>query len=105
MVTFDAFLTTAHFQSYGEHEVLENAVAYARAAEQLGYTGVWITEHHFIPAVGICPSSLTMAAFLLGHTQRLRVGTAVCIVPLYHPVHLAEQVALLDHLGNGRFDF
>jgi len=66
---------------------------------------MWITEHHFIPAVGVCPSSLTMAGFLLGHTQRLRVGTAVCILPLYHPVHLAEQAALLDHLSNGRFDF
>jgi alkanesulfonate monooxygenase SsuD/methylene tetrahydromethanopterin reductase-like flavin-dependent oxidoreductase (luciferase family) len=46
-----------------------------------------------------------MASFLLGRTRRLRVGTAVTLVPLYHPVQLAEQAALLDQLSGGRFDF
>jgi alkanesulfonate monooxygenase SsuD/methylene tetrahydromethanopterin reductase-like flavin-dependent oxidoreductase (luciferase family) len=51
------------------------------------------------------PSALAMASFLLGRTRRLRVGTAVTLAPLYHPLQLAEQAALLDQLSGGRFDF
>ena len=57
---------------------------------------------HFIP-YGVCPSAVTMSGFLLGRTTRLRVGTAVSLLPLHHPVHLAEQAALLDHLSGRRF--
>jgi alkanesulfonate monooxygenase SsuD/methylene tetrahydromethanopterin reductase-like flavin-dependent oxidoreductase (luciferase family) len=73
------------------------------AAEELGYHDVWVTEHHFI-RFGINPSALTASGFLLGRTRRLRVGTAVVLSPLHHPVDLAERAALLDQLGEGRFD-
>lgn len=72
-------------------------------AEELGYDDLWVTEHHFIE-FGINPSALTTAGFLLGRTRRIRVGTAVVLSPLRHPVELAEQAALLDHLSGGRFD-
>lgn len=74
----------------------------AAAAEQLGYQELWVTEHHFI-RFGLSPSAVTTAAFLLGTTSRIRVGTAVALSPLYHPVHLAERAALLDQLSRGRF--
>lgn len=72
-------------------------------AEELGYDDLWVTEHHFID-FGINPSALTTAGFLLGRTRRIRVGTAVVLSPLRHPVELAEQAALLDQLSGGRFD-
>jgi alkanesulfonate monooxygenase SsuD/methylene tetrahydromethanopterin reductase-like flavin-dependent oxidoreductase (luciferase family) len=49
-------------------------------------------------------SALTLPAFLLGQTKRLRAGTAVTLLPLHAPVHVAEQAALLDHVSGGRFD-
>jgi alkanesulfonate monooxygenase SsuD/methylene tetrahydromethanopterin reductase-like flavin-dependent oxidoreductase (luciferase family) len=104
MATFGLFLNMGAFPGLSHQEILDAAISYAEAAEQLGYRDVWVSEHHFIP-FGICPSALTMAGFLLGRTSRLRVGTATTLVHLYHPVQLAEQAALLDQLSGGRFDF
>jgi alkanesulfonate monooxygenase SsuD/methylene tetrahydromethanopterin reductase-like flavin-dependent oxidoreductase (luciferase family) len=97
------FLFTAQFSGMAHGEVLSSALEYAIAAERCGYDDAWITEHHFIP-YGLCPSAATMAGFILGRTNRLRVGTAVSLLPLHHPVQLAEQAALLDHLSGGRFN-
>jgi alkanesulfonate monooxygenase SsuD/methylene tetrahydromethanopterin reductase-like flavin-dependent oxidoreductase (luciferase family) len=85
-------------------EVFDRALHEAALAEDLGFHDVWVTEHHFIP-FGINPSALAAAAFILGRTSRIRVGTAVTLAPLYHPIHLAEQAAVLDQLSGGRFDF
>ncbi|SFQ04634.1 Flavin-dependent oxidoreductase, luciferase family (includes alkanesulfonate monooxygenase SsuD and methylene tetrahydromethanopterin reductase) [Amycolatopsis arida] len=82
-------------------EVLDWSLAYVREAERGGWDEVWTTEHHFTTVVQN-PSAIAMAAFLLGRT-RLRVGTAVAVLPNHHPVALAEQTALLHHLSDGRF--
>jgi len=104
-VRFGLFLNTSELPALHDHgEILESAIAYAEAAERLCFYDAWISEHHFIP-FGICSSALTMAGFLLGRTRRLRLGTAVTLVHLYHPVQLAEQAALLDQLSGGRLDF
>lgn len=104
MVNFGLFLNCGAQIGQSDDEVFDLAIEEARLAERLGYHDVWITEHHFIP-FGINPSALTMAAFLLGQTSRLRVGTAVTLAPLYHPLQLAEQAALLDQCSGGRFEF
>lgn len=98
-----AFLFTAQFPGMSHGEALGAALEYALTAERCGYSDAWITEHHFIP-YGICPSAATMAGLILGRTSHLRVGTAVSLLPLHHPVQLAEQTALLDHLSGGRFN-
>jgi alkanal monooxygenase alpha chain len=103
MIKVGAFLSTAHFPQQTHEEVFDNALAYAQTAERLGYDTVWINEHHFI-RFGSCSSSLTMAGFLLGRTTHIRVGTAVVLVPLHHPIEVAEQAALLDQLSGGRLD-
>ncbi|MEM7287340.1 MAG: LLM class flavin-dependent oxidoreductase [Actinomycetota bacterium] len=84
-------------------DVMRITLHQATEAERLGLHDLWITEHHFIP-FGINPSAVTTAGFLLGRTERIRVGTAVALAPLYHPVELAEHAALLDQLSGGRFD-
>jgi alkanesulfonate monooxygenase SsuD/methylene tetrahydromethanopterin reductase-like flavin-dependent oxidoreductase (luciferase family) len=83
--------------------VFDTTLKQAEAAEQLGYEDLWVTEHHFI-RFGINPSALTAAAFLLGRTNRVRVGTSVVLSPLCHPIELAERAALLDQLSDGRFE-
>ncbi|MFV0526504.1 MAG: LLM class flavin-dependent oxidoreductase, partial [Acidimicrobiales bacterium] len=83
--------------------VFEHTIEQTMLAERLGFREVWVTEHHFIP-FGVNPSALTAAAFLLGHTKRIRVGTACVLAPLQRPVAIAEQAALLDQLSSGRFD-
>jgi alkanesulfonate monooxygenase SsuD/methylene tetrahydromethanopterin reductase-like flavin-dependent oxidoreductase (luciferase family) len=75
----------------------------ALAAEAAGFDDVWLAEHHFI-SYGVCPSALAFAAHLLGRTRRVRVGTAVCMLANRHPVAVAEETALLDHLSGGRFE-
>jgi alkanesulfonate monooxygenase SsuD/methylene tetrahydromethanopterin reductase-like flavin-dependent oxidoreductase (luciferase family) len=104
VITFGPLLNTAQFPGWSPADVLDAALSYADAAESLGYERLWITEHHFIP-VGVCSSAVTLAGFILGRTKRIRVGTAICPLPLYHPLQLAQESALLDQVSDGRFDF
>lgn len=101
---FGAFLTTAHYPGHTQEQVFDTATTCALEAERLGFDGAWVLEHHFT-RFGLCAHPITMAAYLLGKTTTLRVGSAVCVLPLYHPVQLAEQVAMIDQLSDGRFDF
>ncbi|MDG4785066.1 LLM class flavin-dependent oxidoreductase [Micromonospora sp. WMMD1102] len=99
----DLFLLAAQFPGADHTAALGHAVDYAIAAETAGFDGVWLAEHHFI-SYGVCPSAVALAGFLLGRTNRLRVGTAAAILPNRHPVALAEEAALLDAVSGGRFD-
>jgi alkanesulfonate monooxygenase SsuD/methylene tetrahydromethanopterin reductase-like flavin-dependent oxidoreductase (luciferase family) len=82
----------------------------AEHAETLGFDGIWLAERHFsppgsttlIPSIGASP--LLLATAIAMRTSRLRIGTAVLLLPLGHPVRLAEEVATLDHLSQGRLD-
>ncbi|GAA1100522.1 LLM class flavin-dependent oxidoreductase [Nocardiopsis composta] len=97
-----AFLPAAGFPGQDHTQTLEAAVAAARAAEDAGFDSVWFAEHHFM-SYGVCPSAITLAAFVLGRTERISVGTAVSVLSTAHPVALAEQAALLDQVSAGRF--
>ncbi|MEV7281193.1 LLM class flavin-dependent oxidoreductase [Streptomyces sp. NPDC093111] len=96
------FVLAAQFPGQGQQEALHRAVRTAEAAEEAGLDSVWLAEHHFVP-YGVCPSAVTLAALLLGRTRRLRVGTAVSVLPSAHPVALGEQAALLHVTSGGRF--
>ncbi|MEU7063220.1 LLM class flavin-dependent oxidoreductase [Streptomyces sp. NPDC053429] len=97
-----AFVVAAQFPGQGPGEALHRAVRTAEVAEEAGLDAVWLAEHHFVP-YGVCPSAVTLAALLLGRTRRLRVGTAVSVLPSSHPVALGEQAALLHLTSGGRF--
>jgi alkanesulfonate monooxygenase SsuD/methylene tetrahydromethanopterin reductase-like flavin-dependent oxidoreductase (luciferase family) len=96
------FVLAAQFPGQGQGEALHRAVRSAEAAEEAGLDSVWLAEHHFVP-YGTCPSAVTLAGFLLGRTRRIRVGTAVSVLPTAHPVALGEQAALLHIASGGRF--
>ncbi|WP_330298613.1 LLM class flavin-dependent oxidoreductase [Streptomyces sp. NBC_00503] len=97
-----AFVLAAQFPGQGQGEVLHRSVRTAEVAEEAGLDSVWVAEHHFVP-YGVCPSAVTLAALMLGRTRRLRVGTAVSVLPSTHPVALGEQAALLHLTSDGRF--
>ncbi|MEV0039951.1 LLM class flavin-dependent oxidoreductase [Streptomyces sp. NPDC056909] len=97
-----AFVLSAQFPGQGQGEALNRAVRTAELAEESGLDAVWLAEHHFVP-YGVCPSAVTLAALLLGRTRRIRVGTAVSVLPNVHPVALGEQAALLHLVSGGRF--
>ncbi|HLL37757.1 MAG TPA: LLM class flavin-dependent oxidoreductase [Streptomyces sp.] len=96
-----SFVLAAQFPGQGQGEALHRAVRSAEVSEEAGLDSVWLAEHHFVP-YGTCPSAITLAALLLGRTRRIRVGTAVSVLPTTHPVALGEQAALLHVTSGGR---
>jgi len=81
--------------------VYEEIIAEAKLAEQVGFDSCMITEHHQQPD-GYFPNPLMVATGIARETTTLKVGTCVALAPLYHPVRLAEDTALLDVISNGR---
>ncbi|PCJ71332.1 MAG: LLM class flavin-dependent oxidoreductase [Rhodobiaceae bacterium] len=100
---FGLFLNMGANLGETHQEVFDFTIEQADAAEELGYHDLWITEHHFI-RFGLNPDALAASAFFLGRTRKMRVGTAVALSPIRHPIKLAETAALLDQLSGGRFD-
>ncbi len=103
---------------YGETEeaAFDEAFAMAEAAEMGGLEGVWLAERHFaaprspldtggagIPSVVSAP--LIISTAIAARYDRLRVGVAVNVLPLAHPIRVAEEVATLDHISRGRVEF
>lgn len=73
--------------------------------DRLGYDGIWFNEFHFQQPPDPYPSTLLLAAAIFARTERIRVGTSIVVLPLYHPLLLAEQIAQLHWQSGGRFDF
>lgn len=95
------FLLAGRFPGQDDGDVLRRTSDAVVCAEAAGFDDAWVAEHHFIP-YGVCPSAVTFAGHVLGRTTRIELGTAVSVLPTTHPVALAEQVAMLDHLSGGR---
>jgi alkanesulfonate monooxygenase SsuD/methylene tetrahydromethanopterin reductase-like flavin-dependent oxidoreductase (luciferase family) len=99
-----------------QEEAFDEAFRMVETAETLGLDGVWLAERHFaarrgpLDALGagipsIVSAPLTIASAIAARTQRLRVGIAVNVLPLCHPVRIAEEAATVDQISKGRLDF
>ena len=73
------------------------------AAEQGGFEGLFLAEHHATP-LGMAPSPALFLAAAASRTHRIRLGTLVFCLPFYNPLRLAEEICMLDHMSNGRLD-
>lgn len=78
-----------------------------RIAEDAGFQTVWLTEHHFAHNgyLNATPNPIMMCADLAAHSKKIRVGQAPVVLPDWHPLRVAEDIALLDNMTNGRVDF
>ncbi|MCV2488869.1 LLM class flavin-dependent oxidoreductase [Geodermatophilus sp. YIM 151500] len=81
----------------------DQALRQACRADELGFDSLWLTEHHF-SRHGIVSDSLAVLAHLAARTDRVRLGTAVSVLPLHHPLRFAETAATVDQLSGGRLD-
>ncbi|HEY7365870.1 MAG TPA: LLM class flavin-dependent oxidoreductase [Methylomirabilota bacterium] len=75
------------------------------AAERWGLDIVWLAEMLVNPTRSVLSAPLIMSGWIAARTKRLRVGTAVQLLPLNHPLRVAGEITTLDHLSQGRFDF
>ena len=75
-----------------------------QAAEQLGFDSGWVAQHHFLNGAGRLPSTLTFLAAAAERTRRIRLGTAIIILPLEDPVRVAEDAAVVDTISGGRLE-
>src|SRR5262245_23332346 len=100
---FGLFFLMQRDEAWTESAVYESALDQMLAAEALGYRSVWIAEHHFND-YGLCPAPPVLASYLAARTHTVRLGMGVCLLPLHHPVDLAEELAVLDVVSGGRLD-
>jgi alkanesulfonate monooxygenase SsuD/methylene tetrahydromethanopterin reductase-like flavin-dependent oxidoreductase (luciferase family) len=82
-----------------------DTVEQAVHAEALGFESVWPVEQHFIPDLSISPAPLLLLAAIAERTTSLRLGIAIILLPLSHPIRVAEEIGTLDVLSNGRVEF
>jgi alkanesulfonate monooxygenase SsuD/methylene tetrahydromethanopterin reductase-like flavin-dependent oxidoreductase (luciferase family) len=84
--------------------IYERAFQRIEVMDRTGYDAVWLAEHHFT-GYSVCPSVHLMGAHVASRTRNLRIGAAVSLAAFYHPLRLAEEVALLDVLSGGRVNW
>ena len=104
---FAAFTTVAG--SAGEaanaEEHIDNLRQQTVLAEELGFEAMWLGEHHFGPyGLGDLPNPILLGADLAARTSTIRIGQMANIVPWWHPIRLAEDLAILDNMTGGRVD-
>ncbi|MGF1596769.1 MAG: LLM class flavin-dependent oxidoreductase [Acidimicrobiales bacterium] len=84
-------------------DVYRATIEQAALADGLGFDHVWFTEHHFL-ADGYLPAFQPLAGAIAARTERIRISNDIALLPLYHPVRLAEELAVLDHISGGRIE-
>lgn len=79
-----------------------DTISQAQLADQLGFAAVWLAEVHFNPRFSVLPAPLLLGSAIAQTTEKLKIATAVNLMPLHHPVRLAEEFATLDVISQGR---
>jgi alkanesulfonate monooxygenase SsuD/methylene tetrahydromethanopterin reductase-like flavin-dependent oxidoreductase (luciferase family) len=87
-----------------EAEAFAQCFGLVDEAEAHGVDSLWLAEYHF-SAISVLSSPITIASAIAARTQRIRIGLAVVLLPLGHPIRFAEDIATLDHISQGRVEF
>jgi len=90
-----------------EHRRIMDEVAVVQAADRAGFKYTWATEHHFLTNYSHLSANEVFLGYLAAATERIHIGSGIFNItpPVNHPARVAERVALLDHLTEGRFEF
>ncbi|HUC35618.1 MAG TPA: LLM class flavin-dependent oxidoreductase [Acidimicrobiales bacterium] len=90
-----------------EHRRIMDEVAYVKAADAAGFKYTWATEHHFLTEYSHLSANESFLAFVAAETKNIHLGSGIFNItpPANHPARIAERVAMLDHLSEGRFEF
>ena len=88
-----------------DHDAFAQGLAQVEQAERWGLDAIWLAEIHQQPARSVMSVPMTIAAAIAGRTSRLKIGTAVQVLPLCHPLRLAEESATVDQISRGRLLF
>jgi alkanesulfonate monooxygenase SsuD/methylene tetrahydromethanopterin reductase-like flavin-dependent oxidoreductase (luciferase family) len=98
------FVFVPWHESKGQKQSYDEAVEQIELADQLGIDEVWLGEHSF-SRHGLLSGIWSFAGFIAGRTQRIRIGTAVVVLPLHNPILVAEEAAMIDNISGGRLNF
>src|SRR5579863_3983892 len=90
-----------------EHDRIMDELAYIRAADAAGFKYSWSSEHHFLTDYSHLSANESFMAFAAAQTSNIHLGSGIFNLtpPANHPARVAERVAMLDHLSEGRFEF
>jgi alkanesulfonate monooxygenase SsuD/methylene tetrahydromethanopterin reductase-like flavin-dependent oxidoreductase (luciferase family) len=90
-----------------EHQAFMDELAAVQAADEAGFKYVWVTEHHFLDEYSHLSANDVICGYLAHATERIHIGSGIFnpLPQVNHPAKVAERVAMLDHLSNGRFEF
>jgi alkanesulfonate monooxygenase SsuD/methylene tetrahydromethanopterin reductase-like flavin-dependent oxidoreductase (luciferase family) len=90
-----------------EHRRIMDEVAIVQAADRVGFKYTWATEHHFLTEYSHLSANEVFLGYLAAATEQIHLGSGIFNItpPVNHPARVAERVALLDHLSEGRFEF
>ena len=98
---FGLFYLFSDFGNVAQDRLLYEVLEEITYAEELGFESVWLPEHHFA-IYGMLGNPLIFAASVAERTRRMKIGTAIMVVPFQHPLRLAEDAAMVDALSGGR---
>ena len=84
-----------------DRDIYAEELVLAKQAEPLGFDSIWSVEHHFTDYT-MCPNVFQFLTYMAGCTEKIQLGSMVAVLPWHDPLRVAEQVAMLDLLSNGR---
>jgi alkanesulfonate monooxygenase SsuD/methylene tetrahydromethanopterin reductase-like flavin-dependent oxidoreductase (luciferase family) len=90
---------------HSEEQAFAESFEQVDAAEQLGLDAMWLAELHMLPRRSVLSAPLTIASAIATRTRKIKIGIAVQVLPLCHPLRLAEEAATVDQISHGRLIF
>ena len=98
---FGLFYLFSDFGNIPQDQIFREVLEEIEFGEELGFESIWLPEHHFA-IYGMLGNPMTLAAAISQRTTRMKIGTAIMVLPFQHPLRVAEDAALVDALSGGR---